>query len=181
MAKLAEVQLSFLRLGEEGFSGYHVEMAQRLRFALAVSLLLLAPLLIGCKPRRKSSIVVVHLLRNLNSPYATDLDHRILDFQGSDPRLSSGQSITVQSETGDYKQMLEKQNTSNQDVDLIVLDSADDAKGNAALMSAVGSAVNVCAGLKACPNNVVAIIPSQIGGEDRDAAQAFVSFLQKAP
>lgn len=156
-------------------------MAQRVRFALAVSLLLLMPFLIGCKPRRKSSTVVVHLLRNLSSPYGTDLDHRILDFQSTEPRLSSGQSITVQSETGDYKQMLEKQTTSNQDVDLIVLDSSDDATGNPALMSALSSAVNVCAGLKACPKNVMAIIPSQIGGEDRDAAQAFVNFLQKAP
>jgi hypothetical protein len=156
-------------------------MAQRLRFALAVSLLLLAPFLIGCKPRRKPSTVVVHLLRNLNSPYGTDLDRRILDFQGTEPRLSSGQSIMVESETGDYKQLLEKQTTSSEDVDLIVLDSADDATGNPALMSGLGSAVNVCAGLKACPKNVMAIIPSQITGEDRDAAQAFVSFLQKAP
>ncbi len=156
-------------------------MAQRLRFALAVSLLLLMPFLIGCKPRRKSSTVVVHLLRNLSSPYGTDLDHRILDFQGTEPRLSSGQSITVQSETGDYKQMLEKQTTSNQDVDLIVLDSVDDATGNPALMSALSSAANVCAGLKACPKNVMAIIPAQITGEQRDAAQAFVSFLQKTP
>ena len=82
------------------------------------------------------STVVVHL-RNLSSPYGTDLDHRILDFQSTEPRLSSGQSITVQSETGDYKQMLEKQTTSDQDVDLIVLDSSGDATGNPALMSAL--------------------------------------------
>lgn len=157
-------------------------MAQRLRLAQAVSLLLLAPLLlVGCKPRRKSPTVVVHLLRNLNSPYGTDLDHRILDFQGSDPKLPSGAPIMVESSTGDYKQMLEKQTSSNQDVDLILLDSMDDAKSNPAIMSALGSAVNVCAGLKACPTNVPAIIPSQVGGDDREAAQAFVNFLQKTP
>jgi len=48
-------------------------------------------------------------------------------------------------------------------------------------MSALSSAVNVCAGLKACPTNVPAIIPSQVGGDDREAAQDFVNFLQKAP
>ena len=87
----------------------------------------------------------------------------------------------VEGSTGDYKQMLEKQSSSNQDVDVIVLDSMDDAKSNPAIMSALGSAVNVCAGLKACPTNVPAIIPSQIGGDDREAAQVFVNFLQKAP
>ena len=87
----------------------------------------------------------------------------------------------VESDTGDYKQMLEKQTDSNQDIDLIVLDSADDAKSNSVLMSQMGSAVNVCAGLKACPTVVPSIIPSQIGGDDREAAQDFQTFLQKAP
>lgn len=159
-----------------------VAMAQRLRIVLAVSLLLLLALLLpGCKSRRKSNTVVVHLLRNLNSPYGSELDRRILDFQGSNPRLGSGQAITVQSDTGDYKQMLEKQTASNDDIDLIVLDSAADANGNPVLASAVGSAVNVCAGLKACPTVVPSIIPSQITGENREAAQQFQSFLQKAP
>jgi hypothetical protein len=156
-------------------------MSNRLRFAQALSLLLLAPLLIGCKPRRKSQTVVVHLLRNLSSPYGSELDRRILDFQGTIPRLKSGQQILVESETGDYKQLLEKQSDSNQDVDLIVMDSADDAKSNSVLMAQLNSAVNVCAGLKACPTVTPSIIPSQIGGDDREAAQTFQSFLQKTP
>jgi hypothetical protein len=64
---------------------------------------------------------------------------------------------------------------------LIVLDSADDVKSNPVLMSQLSGAVNVCAGLKACPTETPAIIPSQIGGDDREAAQAFQTFLQKAP
>jgi hypothetical protein len=168
-------------LGERGLSSYHVQMAQRLRFAQALFLLLIVPLLFGCKPRHQSQTVVVHLLRNLNSPYGTELDHRLLDFQGMNPRLKSGQPILVESETGDYRQMLEKQTSSNQDVDLIVLDSVDDAKSNPALVSQLSGAVNVCAGLKACPTETPAIIPPQIGGDDREAAQAFQSFLQKAP
>jgi hypothetical protein len=156
-------------------------MAQRLRFAQAVSLLLLAPLLLGCKPRHRSTTVVVHLLRNLNSAYGTELDHRILDFQSTDPKLQSGAPVMVESSTGDFKQMLEKQTASSDDIDVIVLDAADDAKSNPVVMSQLNSAVNVCAGLKACPTNIPAIIPSQVGGEEREAAQAFVKFLQKAP
>ena len=157
-------------------------MAQRLRIVLAVSLLLLlSVLLLGCKSRRKSNTVVVHLLRNLSSPYGSELDRRILDFQGSNPRLGSGEPITVESETGDYKQLLEKQTSTNDDIDLIVLDAAADASGNPVLTSALGSAVNVCAGLKACPTVIPSIVPSQITGENRDAALQFQSFLQKAP
>jgi hypothetical protein len=156
-------------------------MAQRLRFAQALFLLLVVPLLFGCKPRHKSQAVVVHLLRNFNSPYASEMDHRLLDFQGMNPKLQSGQPILVESDIGDYRQMLEKQNSSSQDVDLIVLDSADDAKSNTVLVSQLSGAVNVCAGLKACPTETPSIIPSQIGGDDREAAQAFQSFLQKAP
>lgn len=169
-----------LGLGEREESGYYVEMAQRLRLALAIALILLIALLSGCKHRNSSS-VVVHLLRNLNSPYGSELDRRILDFQGSNPRLASGQQIIVESETGDYKQMLEKQTGSNEDVDLIVLDSSDDAKSNPALLAQLNSAVNVCAGLKACPTVVPSIVPSQIGGNNREAAQNFQSFLQKTP
>lgn len=159
-----------------------VGMAQRLRIVLAVSLLLLlSVLLLGCKSRRKPNTVMVHLLRNLNSPYGSELDRRILDYQGSNPRLSSGQAITVESETGDYKQLLEKQTSSNDDIDLIVLDAAADANGNPVLASQLANAVNVCAGLKACPTVIPSIIPSQITGESREAAQNFQSFLQKAP
>jgi len=39
----------------------------------------------------------------------------------------------------------------------------------------------VCAGLQGCPTVIPAIIPAQITGNDREAAQAFVDFLQKAP
>lgn len=156
-------------------------MEQRLRFVQAVTLLALAPLLLGCKPRHKSTTVVVHLLRNLNSPYGTELDHRILDFQGTEPRLKSGAPIMVEGSTEDFKQMLDKQAGSNNGIDLIVLDSVDDAKDNPVLTSQLNNAVNVCAGLKACPTNIPAIIPSQVQGEDREAAEDFRNFLQKAP
>jgi hypothetical protein len=35
--------------------------------------------------------------------------------------------------------------------------------------------------LKACPTAIPSIIPSQIGGDDREAAQSFQNFLSKAP
>jgi hypothetical protein len=157
-------------------------MAQRLKCAVAISLIPLFALFCGCKPRQpKSSTVVVHLLRNLNSVYGSNLDRRILDFEGSNPRVKSGQHIDVQSETGDYKEMLRRQSSGSDNVSLIILDSQDDAGSNSALQIALPQAINVCAGLQGCPTVIPAIIPAQITGNDREAAQAFVDFLQKAP
>ncbi|MGA2902865.1 MAG: hypothetical protein ABSD98_03475 [Candidatus Korobacteraceae bacterium] len=156
-------------------------MAQRLRFAVAISLLLLFALLCGCKPRKpKSSEVVVLLLRDLRSIYGSELDRRILDFEGSNPRVR-GQHIVITSETGDYNDMLQRQTSSSDNIDLIILDAPDDAKLSSALEIALPQAVNVCAGLKACPNVIPAIIPPRITGNEREAAQAFVDFLQKTP
>ncbi len=156
-------------------------MAQRLKFAQALLLLLPVTLLCDCKPKPKATTVSVHLLRDLNSIYGSELDRRILDFQGSNPRLKSGQQIVILSETGDYKDMLQKQTSNSDNIDLVILDSPDDAQSSSALMLALPQAVNVCAGLKACPANVPSIIPPQIGGDHREGALAFQAALQKTP
>jgi hypothetical protein len=156
-------------------------MARPLRFVIALCLLLPLVLLYGCNARPKASSVVVRVLRDLRSPYGSEFDRRILDFQGSNPKLPSGQRLIVQTETGDYKDMLQKQTSSSEGVDLIVLDSPDDAQSSPAIQLALPQAVNVCAGLKACPANVPAIVPSQVGGVHREGAKIFVDFLQKAP
>jgi hypothetical protein len=125
--------------------------------------------------------MVVHVVRNLHSVYGSELDRRILDFQGSNPRLASGQPILIESSTGDYKDMLQKETANNDDVDLIIMDSPDDAKSSSVLVMALPQAANVCAGLKACPANTPAIIPQQVTGERREAAETFVAMLQKTP
>ncbi len=156
-------------------------MVQRPRFVLAILLLLLCSLLCGCKVKRKPTSVTVHVLQDLRSIYGSEIDRRILDFQGSNPRLKNGLRIVIASETGDYKDMLQHQTSNTDNIDVIILDSPDDAKLSSALELALPQAANVCAGLKACPSEVPAIIPAQITGDEREAAQAFVSFLQKTP
>lgn len=124
---------------------------------------------------------MVHVLRNLASPYGSEMDRRILEYQGSNPKLPSGQPIVIQSETDDYQEMLDKQDNTRTNVDVIVLDSADDVKSNPTLQTELPKATDVCAGLQACPTNIPAIIPAQITGAEREAAQNFVDFLQKKP
>ena len=109
------------------------------------------------------------------------MDRRILEFQGSNPRLPSGQAIIVQTQTGDYKDTLQKQTSNSDEADVIILDSPDDAQASAALETALPQAANVCAGVKACPTNIPAIVPSQASGPRREAAEVFVDFLKKTP
>ncbi len=168
-------------LGEEGYRRYDVDMAQRLRFAQAIALFLPLTLLGGCKPKPRNSPVVLHVLRDLNSVYGSEMDRRLLDFQGANPHLANGQPVLIQSATGDYKDMLQKQSSSSDNIDFIILDSPDDANSNPALQIAMTKAVNVCAGLKACPANIPSIIPPQITGTHQEAALLFQNALQKAP
>jgi len=156
-------------------------MSRRSRSALPACLLLLITLLGGCKPKPKSATVVVRVLRDLRSGYGSELDRRILEFQGSNPRLPSGEPILISSETGDYKDMLQKQTSNREGIDLVILDVPEDAQLSPALQIALPQAANICAGVKACPANVPAIIPLQVTSAHRQAAQMFVDFLQKAP
>ena len=151
------------------------------RFVLAVWSVLLIMLSAGCKPKPKSPTVVVRLGRDLRSVYGNELDRRILEFQGSNPRLPSGQAIVISSDSGDYKDMLSKQTSNSEGADVLILDAPEDAQASSALQLALPQAANVCAGLKACPANVPAIIPPQVTGSERQAAQVFVDFLQKSP
>lgn len=151
---------------------------------MALLLFLFVGWLGGCKPHPKSTVVVVRLVRNLRSVNGSELDRRILDFEGSDPRVQSGQHIAISSDPDtydNYKDMLQQQSSNSDAVDLIILDAPDDAKMNPALQLALPQSANVCAGLKTCPAVVPAIIPQQVTGSEREAAQKFVDFLQKAP
>jgi hypothetical protein len=156
-------------------------MARRHRFALAILLVLLFIVLTGCKPRKKSSPVYVRVLSNLASPYGHELDHRLLDFQTSNPRTASGRPIVVQIvEIGDYKDMLEKHIGRDTTVELIILDAPQDAAMNSGVQADMAHAVDICAAVKACPQNVPALIPSGTDGERLEAAQKFQDFLLKS-
>jgi hypothetical protein len=151
------------------------------RVTFTIGLLLPALLLCGCKPKAKATPVTVHVLRDLRSVYGSELDRRMLEFQGSNPRLNSGQPIILVTATGDYKELLQKQTNTSDNYDLIILNSADDAAASPAIAADMSRAVNICAGLKACPANVPSIIPPQITGARQEAALVFQNALQKAP
>ena len=157
-------------------------MAQKSRFALAILLIATVFLYSGCKlfkPRPKP--VVVSVLCNLKSPYGNEFDHRILDFQTSNPRTSSGRPIIIRPvEIGDYKDMLEKHIGRDINVQMVILDAPEDAALNPNVQADMAHAVNICAALKACPANVPALIPSGTSGDELEAAQKFQDALQKA-
>src|SRR5271166_3676519 len=155
-------------------------MAQRHKFALAILLASVFLILGGCKPKPKTQPVIVHVLNNLASPYGHELDHRIIEFQTSNPRTSSGRPIFIRPvEIGDYKDMLTQHVGKDITVQMVILDAPEDADLNPHIQADMAHAVDVCAALRACPAKVPALIPSGTQGDELEAAQIFEQALEK--
>ena len=150
-------------------------MCRNWPYAVLICTLLLG---FGCKKPPTHEPVVVHLFRDLYSPYAHELDHRILEFQSSNPRLPSGAPIMVKTYDGmDYKTALKSRFDTDIRVEAVILNDAADAAGNPAIQANLGHAVNICAAVKACPTDVPAFVPSSATGDSAAAAQQFVQSL----
>src|ERR1039458_5744169 len=134
-------------------------MLSRLRFTSALLPILGFAALSGCKPKTKNTPAVVRVARNLSSPYGSEMDRRIVEFQISNPRLPSGKPIVIETVTSDYHDLLQNH-----------LGKAD-----------VAHAVNICSAVKACPAEVPALIPSSGSPDRKEAAQKFLDALQKQP
>jgi hypothetical protein len=156
-------------------------MAQRLPTlvaALVISTLGVA-ILPACRPKPKVSPIQVRVFRDLEAPNADQLDHRILEFQATNPHLSHGVPIVVQSiQVQPYQSSLTHV---DQDFvpELVILNSAKDAQGNPTLSAELAHATNVCAAFKQCPAEVPAFVPSKVTGPRAEAAGQFLAFLQK--
>ena len=153
-----------------------------LRWSSVALLAALCVLLPGCKARNKVQPVSVRIYHDLSSPYGPALDHRILDFAASNPRLSNGAAVQVGSLATSGLQAALK-HMDDPGVDIVILDSPTQALDYPALQQEMSHAVNVCAALEACPAEVPAVIPSSVQGERAEAANKFVQFLaaQKMP
>jgi hypothetical protein len=156
-------------------------MTKSWRTMAAVIVVAVVACVSACKSRTKPAPVTVRIFRDLNSPYALELDRRILEFQGSNPRLSNGAAVQVGSlNIADYRGEVSKSAVSNMDdptVEIVILNSPQDALNFPALQGELPHAVNVCAAVQACPAEVPALVPSKLGGDRAEAANKFVQFL----
>jgi hypothetical protein len=150
-------------------------MCQRWPYLVVAFALLLT---LGCKKPQPKEAVVVHLFRDLYSPYAHEIDHRILEFQSTNPRLPSGAPIVVKTyDDMDYKTALKSRFDKDLRVEAVILNDAADAADNPAIVANLTHSVNICAAVKACPTNVPAFVPSSATGASAAAAQQFVQSL----
>jgi len=157
---------------------YDVPMTRRFGVALAILLIPALILLGGCKLKPRP--IIVSVMSNLASPYGHELDHRIIEFQTSNPHTRSGRPIVIRPvEIGDYKDLLTKHIGNDITVQMVILDAPEDAALNPHIQADMARAVNVCAALRACPANVPALIPSGTEGEQLEAAQIFEQALEK--
>ena len=133
----------------------------------------------GCKPPKKAEPVTVRIFNDPASPYATELDHRILDFQATHPRLSNGTAIEVGSlSRADLPSAVK--NMDEPVVDIVILNSPVDALNFPSLQGEMSHAVNICGAVQACPADVPALVPSKLQGERAEAANKFLDFLVNA-
>lgn len=134
----------------------------------------------GCHPQAKPSAVTVHVFRDLHSQYAYELDHRILEFQASNPRLASGGPIVIKTFDEldyDYDTALKARFDKELRVDVVILNEAADASKNPAIAANLAHAVNICAAVKACPANVPAFVPSSATGAPAEGGEIFIKAL----
>ncbi len=155
---------------------YYASMVRHC-FLVVLALSILVP--VGCKkPPAQKQPVVVHVFRDLDSPYAHELDHRILEFQASVPRLASGAPIVIKTYSDmDYKSAIQSRFDKDLRVEVVILDSPADAVSNAAMAANLSHAVNICAAVKACPTDVPAFVAPSATGPEAEAGQIFVQAL----
>jgi hypothetical protein len=152
-------------------------MHQRWLFLAVMVSLLLG---LGCRPKPKPQAVVVRVFRDLHSPYAHELDHRILEFQAANPRLPSGAPIIIKTfDDMDYEAAFKANFDRDLRVDVVILNETADATRNPAVASNLAHAVNICAAARVCPINVPAFIPSSTTGTQAEAAQVFLTALSQ--
>ena len=157
---------------------YDGGMSPRWLCPAAVCLVLFAP---ACKKPTAQKPVVVHVFRDLYSPYAHEVDHRILDFQSSNPRLPSGAPVVVESiNEVDYKSALKGNFDKQVKVEAVILNSPADGGDNPTLVAQLAHSANICGAVKACPAVVPAFILPSSTGDQAAAAQVFIDFLSKA-
>ena len=131
----------------------------------------------GCK-KPSQQPVVVHLFRDLYSPYAHEIDHRILEFQSSNPRLPSGAPIVVKTfDDMEYKTALKANFARDVKVEVVILNTASDAAENPLVAAQMAHAVDICASVKACPADVPAFVLSSATGDQAAAGQVFLNSL----
>ena len=144
----------------QGKIEYDVPMTRRFGVALAILLIpALAP------PGRSQAEAQAQaycgsVMTNLASPYGHELDHRMIEFQTSNPHTSSGRPMRdpASGEWGLQGHVDQAHRPRHHRPDRH-LDAPEDADLNPNLQADMGRAVNVCAALRACPANVPALIP----------------------
>jgi hypothetical protein len=138
--------------------------------------------ILACRSKPKMQPVTVNIFRDLRSPYANELDHRLLEFQASNPHLAGGAPIVVKTlQSGQYSTEVQDHLGRDLSPDLVILNSSQDAASNPAVQAELPNSANICAAVKACPTVVPAFVPASLSGPSAAAGKQLLAFLQKQP
>lgn len=156
---------------------YHGGMTARWPYLALFALLHALP---ACNKPSHQKPIVVHVFRDLNSPYAHELDHRILEFQSTNPRLPSGSPVAIETiNEMNYKSALTSSFDKNVKAEVVVLNSPADVVEVPSLSANLAKSTEICAAVKACPANVPVLVMANLDGDHAAASQIFVEYLGK--
>lgn len=125
-----------------------------------------------CISCRQPSVVIVHVIRDPSSPFAGQLRSADEQFTLTKPTLNSGQGVMIATNEGgssSFQKLL--QELAEMKPELLILDSEQDLRGDAALVDKLGRPQSVC-------DRKLAYVPGWVSAEKREAAEKYVHFLE---
>ena len=125
----------------------------------------------SCKHRELSPPIMVHVLRDPSMSFAAHLREADLQFALTKPHLSNGKGVLIATNEGSsFPKLL--QSLADTPQDLLILNSQSDLQESAAaIRDRLGKPQLVCGGK-------TAYIPDWVSGEEREAADMYLRFLE---
>ena len=137
----------------------------------AVIAILLLVFCLSCQ--RQKPPLVVQVMRDSDAQFAKQLDRVTRDYALTKPRVKSGRDVLVGTmEVGGSQFTASVQRLLATHPEIIIVDPQAEFPIDASLRDQLGSSVPVCAGTPA-------YIPMWVSGEKKEAAEAYVRFLQR--
>lgn len=124
-------------------------------------------------PGRPDAQVVVHCFRDIKSPFEPWLAKVSYEFSMGQPTTKNGKPILIATyETSDFEKMLSDIGT-RLHPDLIIVSAASQIPQNLEISKELKNAKNICPSQSPC----LALIPSWVQGDQRDATKLYIDFL----
>jgi hypothetical protein len=143
-------------------------VTERIKFFLAVVACCAG---LSCRKRESQTPIIVHVIRDPSGAMGPPIDMAMRRFSLTKPHLANGTPIMIAANEGSsYSQILHRVVEARPE--LLILNSETDLPHDSALRSQLGKSITVCGD--------PAFVGNWVRGEQREAAEIYLSFLDHA-